>query len=140
MPALTIIKGGHYVSQASTMELVTVGEGRRPVVDWKEYYPQLFLSQTVHHYMGVHRRGYFTSLEKRKLSSPELQAVHEEMIPEFKKLRKVLGMIKSLVIKHGKSGRLSFVCSGGQMSVYERKSNASCLPEEAMSCFKLKDI
>ncbi|XP_006462544.1 hypothetical protein AGABI2DRAFT_193668 [Agaricus bisporus var. bisporus H97] len=140
MPALTIIKGGNHVPQASTIELVTVGEGRRPHVDWKDYYPQVYLSQTVHHFMAIHRRGYFTALEKRKLSSPHLQDVHQEMIPEFKKLRKVLGMIQGLVIKHGKSGRLSFVCSGGQMSVYQRKSNASCLPEEAMSCFNVKDI
>jgi hypothetical protein len=139
MPALAIIKGGSYVPQASTMELVTVGEGRRPHVDWKEYYTQLYFSQTAHHYMGVHRRGYFTSLEKRKLLSPELEKVRKELSPEYKKLRQVLEMIQALVVKHGKSGRLSFVCSDGKMSVYQRKSNASCLPVEAMSCFEPKD-
>jgi hypothetical protein len=137
MPALAIMKGGRYVPQASTMELVTVAEFRRPRVDWKEYYTQLYFSQTAHHYMGVHNRGNFTSLEKKKLS--ELEDVRKQLSAEYKKLRQVLEMIQALVIKHGKSGRLSFVCSGGNMSVYQRKSSASCLPVEAMSCFEPKD-
>lgn len=140
MPALNIIKGGNYVPQACTIELATIGEYRRPKFDWKEAYPQLFLSQTSHHFLAIHYRGRFTSLEKRKLSSPDLQSVHEEMVPQLKKLRKVLEIIQRLVIKHGSSGRLSFVCSNGQMAVYQRKSRTSCLPDEAMSCFELEHV
>lgn len=138
MPALTIIKAGNYVPQAATVELATCAEHRRQSFNWKEGYPQLFLSQTGHHFLAVHFRGRFTSLEKRKLSSPELQAVHKEMQPELKKLRKILEIIQRVVIKHGSSGRLSFVCSDGQLAVYKRKSQASCLPDEAMSCFELE--
>jgi hypothetical protein len=137
MPALNIINAGTYIPQASTIELTTIAEYRRDRFNWEEAYPQLFLSQTSHLFLAVHFRGRFTSVEKRKLTSPELQEIHETMKPTFRKLRKVLEIIQQLVIEHGSSGRLTFLCSEGRLSVYKRRSQASCLPDEAMSCFKL---
>jgi hypothetical protein len=138
MPALTIINGGNYVSQASTIELVTCSEHRRQDFNWKEGYPQLFLSQTNHHFLAVHFRGYFTSLEKKKLSS-DFEDIHEEMRPVLKQLRKVLEIIQNIVVENDDSGRLSLVCSDGQLTVYKRKGQTNCLPEEGMSCFESKD-
>lgn len=138
MPALTIINGGNYVSQASTIELVTCSEYRRDDFNWKEAYPQLFLSQTNHHFLAVHYRGHFTSLEKKKLSS-DFKDIHEEMRPVLMQLRKVLEMIQNVVVKHGKSERFSLVCSNGELNVYKRKGQTNCLPEEGMSCFESKD-
>ncbi|KAF9452960.1 hypothetical protein P691DRAFT_802815 [Macrolepiota fuliginosa MF-IS2] len=140
MPALNIINGGSYVPQASIIELVTCSEYRKESYNWKEAYGQLFLSQTAHHIMAIHYRGRFTSLEKRKLSSQDLQKVHDEMKPDLKKLRKVLEIIQRTVIEHGSNGRLSFVCSDGKLSVYQRKSQTACLPDEAMSCFELNRV
>jgi hypothetical protein len=138
MPALNIINAGTYVPQASIIEITTIAEYRRDKFNWEEAYPQLFLSQTSHHFLAVHNRGRFASVEKRKLASPELQAIHGEMKPLLKKLRKVLEVIHGLVIKHGSSGRLSFVCSEGRLEVHQRRSQTSCLPDEGMVCFKLE--
>ncbi len=138
MPALTIINGGNYVPQASTIELATCSEHRRQNFNWKEGYPQLFLSQTNHHFLAIHHRGYFADLEKKKLSS-DFKDIHKEMQPLLKKLRKVLEMIQKIVIEHGTAGRLSLVCSDGKLVVYKRKVQTSCLPDEAMSCFELNE-
>jgi len=140
MPALNIITGGGYVPQASIIELATCSEPRKESYNWKEAYGQLFLSQTAYHILAFHYRGRFTSLEKRKLSSQDLQEVHDEMKPYLKKLRKVLEIIQRTVIEHGSDGRLSFVCSDGKLSVYQRKSQTACLPDEAMSCFELNSV
>ncbi|KXN88305.1 hypothetical protein AN958_07764 [Leucoagaricus sp. SymC.cos] len=136
MPSLNIINAGTYIPQASTIELATIAEYRRDKFSWKEAYPQLFLSQTSHLFLAVHLRGRFTSVEKRKLASLELQKVHEDMKPALMKLRKILGVIQRLMIEHGSKGRLTFVCSGGKLAVYQRKSQTSCLPDEAVSCFE----
>lgn len=136
MPTLNIINAGTYVPQASIIELTTVAEFRRDNFSWQEAYPQLFFSQTAHHFLAVHYRGRFTSVEKRKLSSQtDFQTVQEQMKPTFKKLRKTLEVIQRLIIEHGSRKKLTLVCSEGQLAVYERRSPASCLPDEAMSCF-----
>lgn len=135
MPTLNIINAGTYVPQVSTIELTTVAEYRRDTFSWQDAYPQLFLSQTAHHFLAVHSRGRFTSVEKRKLSSQtDFQTAREQMKPALKKLRKALEVIQRLVIEHG-SKKLTLVCSEGQLAVYERRSRMSCLPDEAISCF-----
>ncbi|KAJ3573991.1 hypothetical protein NP233_g2061 [Leucocoprinus birnbaumii] len=139
MPALNIINAGTNVPQAATIELTTIAVYRREKFNWDEAYPQLFLSQTSHHFLAVHNRGQFISVEKRKLvSDPEFEKIHKSMKPALKKLRKILEIIQQVAVKHGTGGRLTFVCSDGELAVYQRRSQTSCLPDEAMSCFDLK--
>jgi len=134
---LTVREGGSEVPSTAVVELTT-----RSVItiklhgyDWKEAYPQLFFSQTAHHILAIHQRGRFTEIQKRKLSSDELKAVEKEAQGDLKKLRKFLDVIKEMVMAHGKKGRLSLVCVGGELRVYKRTSDESCLPESAIAFF-----
>lgn len=136
-PALAILKGGSDVPQASLVELTTRSEARQADYDWVDSYPQLFLSQTSHHFLAVHQRGRFSSVQKRTLNSTELRAIERNIQPALRKLRRLLDVIKALVIKHGERGRLSLVCTAGELKVYERTGQASCLPDECMELFNV---
>ncbi|KAJ7119734.1 hypothetical protein C8R44DRAFT_672654 [Mycena epipterygia] len=133
---LTVIDGGGSVPHSAIVELTTRAERRAAEYDWKDAYPQLFFSQTPHHFLAVHNRGRFSAVNKRKLASPELQAVERGMQLSLKKFRAALDVIRDLVVKHGQRGRLTLVCRGGKLEVFERTSNASCLPDEVMARFE----
>ena len=134
---LTVREGGSEVPSTAVVELTTrsVNTMKHYGYDWKEAYPQLFFSQTAYHILAVHQRGRFTEIQKRKLSSDEIKAVEKKAQGDLKKLRNVLDTIKGIVIAHGRSGRLSLVCVGGELKVYKRTSDDSCLPESAIALF-----
>ncbi|KAG6834218.1 hypothetical protein H0H93_011090, partial [Arthromyces matolae] len=121
-PTVNVIDGGSIVPQASIVEFTTRSNYNAPNYDWKDAYPQLFLSQTPHHFLAVHQRGRFYEIQKRKLDSVELKAAarQEQLLEDFKKLRRLLDQIKELAKKHGEGGRLSLVCKAGELKVYER--------------------
>lgn len=135
-PLLSIIKAGTLVPQSSIIEMTTRSEARVGEFDWKENYPQLFLSQTGHHYLAVHQRGRFIEVQKRTLASTQLQAENEGLQPDFKNLRAVLELIQRIVIKHGQRGSLSLVCEDGKMRLFERLTTVNCLPEGYMDRFE----
>ena len=134
---LSVREGGSQVPFTAVVELTTrsVNTMKLHGYDWKEAYPQLFFSQTAHHILAVHQRGCFTEIQKRKLSSNELKAVEKEAQGDLKRLRKVLDTIKEIVISHGRNGRLSLVCVEGELKVYKRTSDESCLPGSAIALF-----
>jgi hypothetical protein len=134
---ITVISGGAYVPQSALIEMTTRVTHRENEYDWKEAYPQLFLSQTPHHFLAVHQRGQFMRITKRKLKSSELDSVAILIQSDLKKLRRVLDIIKDLVIKHGERGRLSLVCQGGVLKIFQRTSQDSCLPDEMLGKFTL---
>jgi hypothetical protein len=133
---LTVIDGGTVVPHSSIVELTTRIERREAEFDWNEAYPQLFFSQTPHHFLAVHNRGRFSAVNKRKLTSSELRAVEQQIQPDLKKLRAALDLIKEIVVKHGQRGRLTLVHRDGTLQVFERVSSASCLPDEVMAKFE----
>ncbi|KAG6864833.1 hypothetical protein C0991_006893, partial [Blastosporella zonata] len=134
--AVTVIPGGSIVPQSSIAELTTRSTQNASNFDWKESYPQLFLSQTAHHFLAVHERGYFKEINKRKLESPELKKLAvDEIQGDLKKLRRLLDLIKDLATKHGERGRLSLVCQNSELKVYERTSQSSCLSDETLRVF-----
>lgn len=132
---LRVLRGGNLVDQDNVAELTTISARRRGLFNWAETYPQLFLSQTPHHLLGVHDRGRFESIEQRKLGSADLRSIEESLQGVLWQLRLVLDVIKALVVKHGSSGRLSLVCQGGELKVYKRSSEDSCLPEDILARF-----
>ncbi|KAJ7162824.1 hypothetical protein C8R46DRAFT_1101622 [Mycena filopes] len=133
---LTITDGGAPVPHASLVELTTRSEKRQFDFDWKDAYPQLFFSQTPHHFLAVHNRGRFGEVNKRKLASTEMRAIERQIQPSLKKLRVALDTIKAIVVEHGQRGRLTLVFRGGKLQVFERTSEASCLPDEVMARFE----
>jgi len=137
-PNLTIMEGGAEVANSAVVELTTRSQTniRNNGFDWKDAYPQLFFSQTAHHFLAIHTRGRFVDIQKRKLSSEELQNMAKDAQVELKKVRKALEMIQEVVIEHGKEGRISLVCTQGKLKVYQRSSDESCLPESALRFFE----
>ncbi|KJA23285.1 hypothetical protein HYPSUDRAFT_40104 [Hypholoma sublateritium FD-334 SS-4] len=136
---LTVLEGGTEVSQTAVVELVTRSQMNMQMngFNWKEAYPQLFFSQTAHHFLAVHQRGRFQEIKKTKLSSDELQSVADDAQVDLKRVRQVLALIKDIVVMHGKKGRLSLICQGGELKVYSRRNEESCLPESALKLFEL---
>ena len=134
---LVVREGGSEIPATAVIELATrsVNTMKLQGYDWKEAYPQLFFSQTAHHILAIHQRGRFMEIQKRKLASDELKSIEKEAQDDLKRVRKVLDIIKEIVIAHGKNGRLSLVCVGGELKVYKRTSDESCLPAWAIALF-----
>lgn len=134
---LQIMEGGNQVASTAVVELTTRSQMTLKThgFDWKDTYPQLFYSQTAHHFLAIHQRGRFVDIQKRKLTSDELQAVEDDAQVELKKVRKVLDLIRETVIEHGSEGRISLVCVDGELKVYKRTSDESCLPDQTLSLF-----
>jgi len=114
--------------------LVEIKTHSNTYLNWPKTYPQLYLSQTPHVHHAFHRNGIFTSVEKFVLGQSELMDVDKGAQVGFKKLRKLLGYIQSLVLKHGAT-RVSLVCVGKTLSVYQIPQGESCLPEDALALF-----
>ncbi|KDR82523.1 hypothetical protein GALMADRAFT_58125 [Galerina marginata CBS 339.88] len=135
---LQIFEGGSAVSHTAVVELTT--RSQKNIMDngfdWKEAYPQLFFSQTAHHFLAVHQRGRFIDIQKRKITSEELQAIEKDAQVELKKVRKALEFVQQIAIEHGKKGRISLVCIDGELKVYQRHNDESCLPEQIMNLFE----
>lgn len=132
-----VIRAGQLVPQSSIVELATRSERGANYFDWTESYPQLWLSQTPHHFLAVHYKGLFHRLETRTLDDDEMKYVHAEFEGTFKKLRALLETIQEIVVKHGKGSCLSLVCKDGILAVHEREGRDGCLPDEVMNRFHL---
>ena len=130
-----VIRAGQLVPQSSLMEMTTRSKRFANQYRWEENYPQLYLSQTPHHVLGIHDGGLFHRTETRMLDDEEMRAIHTQSEDAFKKLRALLGTIQGLVVAYGKEGRLSLVCNRGLLAVYEREDRESCLPEVVMNRF-----
>ncbi|KAF8993519.1 hypothetical protein BDQ17DRAFT_1392654 [Cyathus striatus] len=86
----------------------------------------LFLSQTPHHFMGIHWQGRFIQVNYRAANSQELK----------KKLVRALKIIQEIVKKHGERGRLSLVYQNGELKLYERMSSDGFIPDDVMNLFE----
>lgn len=64
----------------------------------------------------------------------DLVSVDQSAGEGFKKLRKLLGEIKSLVQRYGAT-RISLVCKGRELKVYRMPQGHICLPEDALALF-----
>ena len=133
---LKIFRAGTQVPQSDILEMTTRSEISAAKFNWSEAYPQLYLSHTPNHYLAVHRTGTFFSIAKRKIGENDLVAVNRKEQPAFRKLRKVLGEIQTMVKERGASGRISLVCKGGVLKVHERNSKESCLPKSSLALFE----
>jgi len=133
---LNIFRAGTQAPQSSLLELTTRSEISAANFDWGDAYPQLYFSQTPHHYLAVHRSGTFFSIAKRMIGKQDLVAIENRAQPGFKRLRKLLGEIQIMVKKGGASGRKSLVCKNGILMVHERDGEGSCLPEDSLALFE----
>jgi hypothetical protein len=133
---LKILRAGTQVPQSGLIEMTTRSEISAAQFDWADAYPQLYLSQTPHHYLAVHRSGTFFKVTKREIGKKDLVAIENKAQPGFKKLRKLLGEIQTRVKAGGTNGRISLVCKDGTLKVHERTNEESCLPEDLLTLFE----
>ncbi|KAH9947479.1 hypothetical protein B0H21DRAFT_335611 [Amylocystis lapponica] len=131
-PDVKILRAGAQVPQDSLIELTTAAQMR-----WKEAFPQIYFSQTPNHFSASHEGDQFKRVAKRKLGDPQMAWVEDNAQAGFRQLRKALQDIQKLVVGHGERGRISLVCRDGKMEVFERTSQASCLPESVLERFAL---
>ncbi|KAE9394500.1 hypothetical protein BT96DRAFT_923523 [Gymnopus androsaceus JB14] len=124
---LQVIRGGYTVPQDSIMELTTrsLGSMNKVNYNWEEGFPQLFFSQTQHHYLGVHQNGNILEVRKTTTESPELRAREQGLQPSLRRLRKVLGEIHELAVREG---GISLVCNAaGELKAYRRHTETTVL-------------
>ena len=134
-PDLKITRAGTQVPQSEIIEMTTRSEISAANFDWADAYPQLYLSQTAHHYLAVHRGGIFFTITKRGIGKYDLPAIERRAQPGFRKLRKLLEEIQTRVKRDGTNGRISLVCKDGVLKVHERTSKESCLPDDLLALF-----
>lgn len=131
-----IVPSGTLVAQSRTIELVTCSRKFINTFSWGENYPQLFLSQTAHHFLGLHDFGTFSKIEKRTLESLAKGRVGEEQQGDLKKLGKILRTIYDRVVEKGDGVSLSLVCVGGTLSLRSRTDKKRALPMEVLEMFR----
>ena len=125
------------VPQSDIVELKTCSTKSAIRLDWADNYSQLFLSQTPNIFLCVHEGGVFQEVRENKLTDFETESFARKARENLGKLRKVLGVIQTLVMKEGQGTRASIICeSGGEIAVYKREEGGSCLPKEFSEKFK----
>ncbi len=126
-------RGNANVPHSSILKVRTTKLRKR--VKWNNDYPQLYFSQTENHFSGRHTDGQFSRIDRVTLSSPQLQEVNAKLQPALKKLEDALWQIQSIVVRQGKSERLSLVYEKQNLTIHRRLDNSSCLPDSALALF-----
>ena len=138
---VAVVRGGTQVPQPSIIEISTRSTKGAQRHNWEETHTQLFLSQTPLHILAIHERGLFKTVTTRPLNSPEFQriAARDGVQRNLKQLIRLLREIQALVAEHGRRGRLSLVCRGGKLEVFERSDgdDVGCLPDSELARFGL---
>lgn len=128
-PTLIVRHGGVIVPQTHIAELKS-----RANINWAELAPQLFLSQTPHHFNAQQDAGTVTRV--RTVSADELASHEGAVQPALRRLREALGAIQKRVVEHGRGARLSLVCRNRVLWLYEREGANSMLPEGILKRFE----
>lgn len=133
---IKILHGGVEIPQDRLVELSTRSERNAGNYNWEDHYPQYLLSQTRHHFLGVHQRGEFLRIDEHTLGDPEMEEIEEAAQAGLRKLKVLLTSIQDMVITHGRGVRLSLISENRELKVYERESQGDCLPVEMMARFR----
>ncbi|EED80567.1 predicted protein [Postia placenta Mad-698-R] len=81
---LDVVSAGQHVPQSSIIEMTTRSKNYVDQYEWKDTYPQLYLSQTTLYYLAAHTRGEFEMVTKRRLDSVEMKKIDEEAQEGFR--------------------------------------------------------
>ncbi|KAL4063767.1 hypothetical protein V8B97DRAFT_674752 [Scleroderma yunnanense] len=110
------------VPQSRLIEIKTRSSHRE--LDWKEAYPQLFLSQTPYLYLAKHTKGTFGIVEKVDVNGQAMVPHAKEAENAMGKLEILLGSILKAVRKQGEGKPLSLVYFEGKLKLYKRKEGS----------------
>ncbi|KAI0044355.1 hypothetical protein FA95DRAFT_1608633 [Auriscalpium vulgare] len=136
--ALHVIHAGREIPQAATIDVATRSLYWLRNMRWADILPGLYLTQTQHFYIGMHRQELFFQLIKHSLADEELAEHKRAAETGFRKLGEALRAIQGIAVARGREKRLSLVCVEGQMNVYERVGAESCLTDDVRRRFEDK--
>ncbi|KAG9311433.1 hypothetical protein JVU11DRAFT_8546 [Chiua virens] len=123
------------VPQSDLIEVKTRSSYREP--NWRDIYPQLYLSQTPWLYMAKHTAGVFQPAEKISLTGKEMKPCAEMMEQSLGKLKNLLKAILKAVREQGEGVPLSLVRQGRTLTLWKRKEDSGKpLGEDIMNKFK----
>lgn len=123
------------IPQSDLIEVKTRSSYRE--VNWREIYPQLYLSQTAWLYLAKHSGGVFEPVEKISLTGEEMKPYAEMMEGSLGKLKNLLKEVLKAVRDQGEGVPLSLVRQGATLSLWRRKEGSGKpLGEEITSKFK----
>lgn len=123
------------VPQSDLIEVKTRSTYREP--NWRDIYPQLYLSQTAWLYMAKHTNGAFQPVEKISLTGEQMKPYADMMEDSLRKLKSLLKEILKAVREQGDGVPLSLVRQGGTLSLWKRKEGSGKpLGEDIRSKFK----
>jgi len=123
------------VPQSDLIEIKARSTYREP--NWRDIYPQLYLSQTAWLYMARHTSGVFEPVDKISLTGEEMKEHADMMEGSLGKLKNLLMDILQVVREQGEGVPLSLVRQGGTLSLWKRKKGSGKpLGEEITSRFK----
>ena len=132
---LGITHGGSIPQHSSIVELKSTSERSFGKDRWLELYSQLYISQTPWVYKAIHHQGAFHTIERKALTSPDMDGAAEKSKSSLQKLILALRVIHRVVGSSGRDGRLSLVLRNGELQVFKRTTQSSCLPKEVMARF-----
>jgi hypothetical protein len=137
-PSINIIRAGSLAPQTSLLELKTkkYKPDKYDPTDWREQLPQLVLSGTPSHIVGLHQDGNFTQFRRSTVGSPELAAAEARGKQGMKKLHVVLTILQQVLAQRGHGKKFSLVCKSRTLRVYERQG-LELLPARALARFEL---
>ncbi|KZT00308.1 uncharacterized protein LAESUDRAFT_739677 [Laetiporus sulphureus 93-53] len=123
---------------ASTAELdvIRTGSENAEKYDWRDAYPQLYLSQICNHYLAVHNRGEFETITKCTVDDAEMKHFDISAQNGFKKLCHILETVQELVVEYGQRGCLSLVHRDRQLQAFDRIKHNVYLPEDMLRRFE----
>jgi hypothetical protein len=133
--SISIRQGGRIVPQSDLIELKTCAEHKLGRFDWADAYPQLFLSQTPHHLIAAHVEGTFRSMKRGHLDSDDMRRREASAQPKLKKLRALLQSIQELLVSRGTDAKLSLVCHGEMLELFDRTSPSLVVPADVLKRF-----
>lgn len=132
---LEITHGGSIPQHSSIIELKSTSEKSFRKDRQLELYSQLYISQTPWVYKAIHHQGAFHTIERKALTSPDMDGAAERSKSSLQKLILALHVIHKVVGSSGRDGRLSLVLRNGELQVFKRTTQSSCLPKEVMARF-----
>ncbi|KIK91660.1 hypothetical protein PAXRUDRAFT_149014 [Paxillus rubicundulus Ve08.2h10] len=110
------------IPQSDLIEVKT--RSIRGELNWREFYPQLYLSQIPWLYVAWHLDGIFQPVEKIALDSDTMKPHAEDAAPSVGKLKVLLEDILKAVREQGSGVPLSLVCRGRTLTLWKRKEGS----------------
>ncbi|KIM32944.1 hypothetical protein M408DRAFT_326640 [Serendipita vermifera MAFF 305830] len=128
--SLPVRRTADKVKEYEFIEIKTMAQ-RKPV-DWAEFYPQIYLSQTKLLYAALHSRGEFVTIDKYKTDDLKLVEYKKSM---EKSLGQLVEFLRRLVtsLKAVGNGPWALVCVEGNMTLHD--STDATLPDVILSKF-----